>query len=246
MTHQAKDVLQQLKELGSLHNAAIYRRHGIAGEIFGVSYAHLRPMAKRLSKDSALAQALWNSAVHDARILACMIADPATFPRALADVWIRDLDNYVVTDEFAKLAGSLPYAQRLIKAWSQSDEEWTASAGWTALSVYALQNPVPPNSYFAEYVDEIRASIHTRKNRVRHAMNQALIAIGLRNDDLQAMALGAAMTIGKVNVDHGETNCVTPDAASYILKAVERRKRVADRKAEKNKNALKKNRRKNR
>jgi hypothetical protein len=32
-----------------------------------------------------------------------------------------------------------------------------------------------------------------------------------------------AKKIGKVEVDHGETNCKTPDAVTYIEKALHRR-----------------------
>ena len=55
-------------------------------------------------------------------------------------------------------------------------------------------------------------------------MNSALIAIGIRNSALESKALSAAKKIGKVDVDHGETSCKTPDAAKYIRKTVERKK----------------------
>jgi hypothetical protein len=51
-------------------------------------------------------------------------------------------------------------------------------------------------------------------------MNNALIAIGTRNDALEARAVAIAVKIGKVRVDHGETGCKTPDAAEYIAKAL--------------------------
>ena len=47
-------------------------------------------------------------------------------------------------------------------------------------------------------------------------MNRALIAIGIRNEDLKQTAIGIAREIGKVQVDHGATSCKTPDAESYI------------------------------
>ncbi|BCC12424.1 hypothetical protein BCM0074_2807 [Bacillus cereus] len=59
-------------------------------------------------------------------------------------------------------------------------------------------------------------------------MNSALIAIGIRNEDLEQIAIEVAHKIGKVQVDHGATSCKTPDAESYIKKARERagKKRV--------------------
>jgi hypothetical protein len=62
-------------------------------------------------------------------------------------------------------------------------------------------------------------------------MNQAVIGIGVRNDALRRLAVAAAKRIGKVEVDHGETGCKTPDAAAYIEKTVAYRKqKAADRK----------------
>ena len=56
-------------------------------------------------------------------------------------------------------------------------------------------------------------------------MNGALIAIGIRNPVLQAKALAVAAQIGKVDVDHGQTSCKTPDAGAYILKTVQHREK---------------------
>ena len=81
-----------------------------------------------------------------------------------------------------------------------------------------------PDSYFEDYLEIIARDIHTRKNMVRDAMNSALIAIGIRNPVLEKKAIAAAKKIGKVEVDHGETSCKTPDAAAYIRKTVERNK----------------------
>ncbi len=58
-------------------------------------------------------------------------------------------------------------------------------------------------------------------------MNNALIAIGLRNLALETSALAAAAQVGVVDVDHLRTNCETPDAAAYIEKTWTRRSRKA-------------------
>jgi hypothetical protein len=76
----------------------------------------------------------------------------------------------------------------------------------------------------AKHLEVIERDIHTAKNRVRHSMNSALISIGVRNEKLQKKALAAAARIGKVEVDHGDTDCKTADAAQYILKTSARAK----------------------
>ena len=81
-----------------------------------------------------------------------------------------------------------------------------------------------PDEYVRERLAFIEANIHTAQNRVRHAMNSAVIAIGLRSPEMRGLALAGAARIGKVTVDHGETGCQTPDAAAYIRKAAARAK----------------------
>lgn len=54
-------------------------------------------------------------------------------------------------------------------------------------------------------------------------MNSALISIGVHNPNLQSKTMAAAARVGKVHVDHGKTNCVTPDASAYIAKTWARR-----------------------
>jgi hypothetical protein len=51
-------------------------------------------------------------------------------------------------------------------------------------------------------------------------MNNALIAIGIRNHAMEVQAMTVAAQVGVVSVDHGDTNCKTPDAASYIQKTI--------------------------
>ncbi len=50
-------------------------------------------------------------------------------------------------------------------------------------------------------------------------MNTALICIGTYVDGMKAEAINTARRIGKVDVDHGETSCKTPEAVAYIKKA---------------------------
>ena len=82
-----------------------------------------------------------------------------------------------------------------------------------------------PDEYFERFLSTIESDLHGSPNRVRHEMNSALIAIGIRNPALEEKALAAAARIGKVKVDHGETGCKTPEAAGYIKKAKERKQR---------------------
>jgi hypothetical protein len=79
-----------------------------------------------------------------------------------------------------------------------------------------------PDARLEPLLEEIRRGIARASNYARHAMNGALIAVGGTRPALRAAALRVANAIGKVEVDHGETSCVTPDAAGYIAKMAAR------------------------
>jgi 3-methyladenine DNA glycosylase AlkD len=212
------EIMDELESLGTEQTRKTYRRHGVGDNQYGVSYAHLGALKKRIKRDHTLARQLWAGGNHDARILATMIADPAQMDDALLDAWAADLHNYVETDAFAARAGASPAARACVERWTPSDEEWPGSAGWQVLGHLARHDPALPDATFTPYLATIARDIHTRKNRVRHAMNGALIAIGTRNPALEAAALAVAAAIGPVIVDHGATGCKTPDAATYIRK----------------------------
>ncbi|MFL5732674.1 MAG: DNA alkylation repair protein [Chloroflexia bacterium] len=222
------DVLLELESLGSEQTRKIYKRHGVGEPLYGVSYANLKSLAKRIKIDHALALALWESGNHDARVLATMIADPGQMTESLLDDWAGDLACYPLTDAFVGLGARTPYARSKMEEWTQSDEEYIGAAGWQLLAGLAAHDMSFPDSYFEHYLGIIEHDIDTRKNRVRYSMNAAVITIGIRNPALQEKAIGVARKIRHVKVDHGETNCKSPDAEAYILKTLAwRRKKGA-------------------
>lgn len=219
-------VLDELKSLGTEQNRRITKRHGVGDDLFGVSFADLGKLQKKIKVDHGLAQQLWATGNHEARLLATMIADPAQADDRLLESWAKDLDNYVIADAFSKFAGETALARKKMEKWTRSNKEWIGAAGWNLLGMLAMRDKSLDDSYFESYLPTIEREINKSKNRVRYSMNNALIAIGLRSPELQKKALAAAKRIGAVDVDHGETGCKTPDAAEYILKTAERRRKA--------------------
>ena len=222
-----EQVMSELENYGTGQNRKIYAQHGVGEAMFGVSYGNLNALKKQIKTDHALAKKLWASGNHDARVLATKIADPKQADSETLDAWARDLDNYVITDALSEYVSKTKLNRDKMEAWVDNDSEWISTAGWNLLGYLALKDKSLPDSFFQPYLDTIARDIHDRKNRVRYAMNNALIAIGSRNDALEPQALTVADTIGAVEVDHGETNCETPAAADYIKKTRARQKQKA-------------------
>lgn len=228
----AKEILTTLESLGTDQNRKIYARHGAGPNVFGVSFANLEKIRKQIKCDHDVAAELWNTGNFDACNLATMIADPARMTAKDLDAWVKRINGYCVADLFARnIVSKTQFAKEKLAIWTHSKNELIGETGYQVLACVAMNDKQETDAYFEEWLAGIEAGIHSAPNRVRHAMNGAVIAIGLRNGKLQRSALAAAGRIGKVMVDHGETDCKTPDAAAYILKAAQRSASKAQAKA---------------
>jgi len=219
------ETLAQLEELGTPQNRKVYPRHGVKGPLFGVSYANLRKLAKRLAPDHRLAVDLWSSGNHDARVLATMVDDPSRITERTLRERLADVDNYVLADALASLVGRSTLRDELARDWTADPEdEWTGTVGWSLVAAQALNGKRhPSDEYFIERLSYIERSIANAANRVRHSMNGALIAIGCRSPEMRKAAEETAGRIGKVDVDHGQTSCKTPDAIPYLARVWSRK-----------------------
>jgi len=177
-------------------------------------------MARRVGRDQSLARGLWATRNTDARLLACMVANPIQMTEDELDSWVSDISYYVLVDEFVASVASGKSGQRArMERWTFSARDWVAQAGWDLAAVLAMRDPDLGDRFFLDLLTKIEREIGQAGNRTRHAMNGALIAIGLRNEELEDAAIAAAARIGPVVVDHGQTGCVTPAAIPYIEKA---------------------------
>lgn len=214
-----EETMQTLEKLGTEQNRKVYKRHGAGDRVFGVSFANLYALQKKIKCDQALSDALWASQNADARALALLIADPSRFDFNKLNAWLSGLCYYLLIDMLAgNVASKAPCAREALTAWIGSDDEWIGSAGYSLLCNLVMAGADLSDAELEKHLHEIESKIHQAKNRTRHSMNMALIGIGGRNEYLREKAVAAAKRIGKVTVDHGETNCKTPDAAGYIDK----------------------------
>lgn len=231
-----KEALQRLKKAGTAQNRKVYARHGVTGEQFGVSFGELGKLRKTIGTDDALAEELWNSGNHDARILATQIADPGAATRKRLDTWIRDIDNYVTADAFSAYVARTKHALACAEKWTKAKKEWVSTVGWNLVTQWlanAKAEATLEKAALEAKIATIEKTIHGAANRVRYAMNGALIAIGTYASGLEKKAIAAAKRIGPVDVDHGETGCKTPDAATYIPKAAAHHRARAAKKTKK-------------
>lgn len=210
--------MRALELAGSEQTRKTYARHGAQGPMFGVSFATLKLMVKKIGVDHALARELWDTGNHDARMLAVKIADPAAVTPAELDRWAGVTRARMCGGYVSMLAAESPHGVAKARKWLASSNLALRASGWTLVGFLASLDEALPDAWFAEQLAKIEKTIHQAPNNEREPMNMALIAIGGRNAALHKAATAAAKRIGKVEIDHGDTACKTPDAVEYMAK----------------------------
>jgi 3-methyladenine DNA glycosylase AlkD len=214
------ETMAALEKAGSAQTRKTYARHGAAEPMFGVSFATLKTLTKRIGVDHELACALWDTGNFDARNLAVKVVDPDRMTSGDLDRWARETSAVRMCGGYvAMLAAEGPHAAKKAGQWLVSKDARERGAGWVLVGQLAQRDESKPDAWFEERLAAIERTIKAAPNAERDAMNGAIVAIGCRNGRLRKLAVAAAGRIGKVEVDHGDTACKTPDAAPYIEKA---------------------------
>jgi 3-methyladenine DNA glycosylase AlkD len=171
-------------------------RVGIKGTtIYGVSVPNIRLLARRIGRDPALAEAVWDSGVHEARQLAPMIADPGTIAESLLEWWVTQIDAWDICDGFADFVGASPFAWQKAVEWAGREEEFVRRAAFALIASIARHDRNATDADFAPLLALVRATAPDDRNFVKKAVNWALRAIGKRNLALNDAAIACAMLI---------------------------------------------------
>jgi len=192
-------LLTELRAHANPANVAGMARYGIstAGTL-GVPVHVLRRMAKGAGKDHALAAELWKSGIHEARILATLVDEPARVTARQMDRWARDLDSWDVCDQACQnLFRYTPMAFAKAAQWARAKPEFVRRAGFSLMAGLASRAKDAPDEQFAAFLPLIAEAAGDDRNMVKKAVNWALRGIGKRNQRLHKLALAAAEEIAR-------------------------------------------------
>ena len=159
----------------------------------GLPVPVLRATARLVGRDQAVARDLWRSGLHEARILATLVADPAACDPGLLDRWADDLDSWDLTDQFClNLARRTadPYARAA--CWCPRPRTFVRRAGFALIACLAVHDKAAPDARFLGLLPSIEAAADDDRNFVKKAVNWALRQIGKRNRTLNAAAVACA------------------------------------------------------
>lgn len=194
----ADEVLAELRARADPATLPGMARFGIRTDaaLGGISVPALRAMARRLGRNHELAQALWASGTHEARVLAAFVDDPALVAEEQMEAWARDFDSWDVVDQCcSSLFDRTPFAYAKAAAWSAREEEFVKRAGFTLMAALAVHDRAAPDEALASFLPLIEREAGDRRNYVRKAVNWALRQIGKRNSALNRSAIETAERI---------------------------------------------------
>jgi len=189
--------LRELKALADPKVRAKMEYFGVhVPKAHGISVPVLHQFAKQIGKDHRLAQRLWASGVHEARILATLIGESEKVTAAEMDRWVRDFDAWDVVDAACcYLYAHAKPAWNKAAAWSRRREEFVKRASFSLIAYLSYKEEAAPDARFARFLRVIEREAHDERNFVRKAVNWALRNIGKRNKRLNREAIRAAERI---------------------------------------------------
>ncbi len=198
---QYDDILKKLKSLSDPKAVEGMARFGINPEnTFGVSIPNLRQIAKETGRDHALAQQLWASAIHEARILASMIDDPKMVTEEQMERWVKDFDSWDVCDQCCmNLFEKTKFAYQKAVEWSSNDKEFIKRTGFVLMARLAVSDKKADDRQFEPFLPIIKREASDNRNFVKKAVNWALRQIGKRNLNLNRKAIETAKEIQEID-----------------------------------------------
>jgi len=198
---KCEEVIEKLKSLYSPENVKGMARYGInPKDNLGISIYKLRAIAKEIGKDHELALQLWDSGIHDARLLAVFIEDPVRVTEEQMDSWAADFDSWDVCDQACtSLFDVTPLAWRKVVEWAERDEEFVKRGAFSLIAGLAVHDKKASDKKFERFFPLIKKHSIDDRNYVKKAVNWALRNIGKRNLGLNKQTIKLSEEILKID-----------------------------------------------
>ena len=194
---RAEELVAEMRTQGNPEITAAMARFGIADPTsIGLTVPQIRAIAKRHKRDQPLAEELWETGLHEARILAALVADPAKISGTTMDHWVSGVTTWNVCDSCAyDLFDHTPHAWKKVAKWAKDDREFVRRAAFATIAGISVHDKSATDDVFLNALPLIERYSFDDRNFVRKAVNWALRAIGKRNPALSAAAIDCAERI---------------------------------------------------
>ena len=197
-----EEIIKKLKSLNNPKNIAGMARFGIKPQtkVLGISIPELRKIAKTIGKDHKLALRLWDSEIHEARLLAGFIADSEILTEEQMRKWVSSFDSWDIVDQVCgNLFDKTKFAYKKVFEFSRREEEFVKRTAFTLIAALSVHNKEMKNEAFVRFFPLIKSASTDERNFVKKSVNWALRQIGKRNRKLNKEAIKLAKEIRKID-----------------------------------------------
>lgn len=193
-----EEVLAHLESKSSEKGKKSSAHFGVTIETLGVRMPDIRELAKNIKRNHALALQLWTTKVHEARLLATLVADPKEFTSELFDLWTADFRSWDLCDQACiNLFIKTPFVDQKIAEYALREEEYIKRTAFSLIAVSAVHRKKERDEIFLTFLALIKVASSDPRNFVKKAVNWALRQIGKRNALLHTAALNCAEEIAQ-------------------------------------------------
>ncbi len=195
------EILKKLKSMENKKNVEGMARFGINPKnTLGISVYVIRDLAKKIGKNHQLAKKLWDSKIHEARMLAGFVDEAAKVTEKQMDSWVADFDSWDICDQVcSNLFDKTPYLHKKILEWSKDEREFVRRAGFVLIACASVHRKEWDDKDFGRYFPLIKKYSTDERNFVKKAVNWSLRQIGKRNLNLNKKAIKVARKIQEID-----------------------------------------------
>jgi len=236
MIHEYREVMDYEKIIKKLYllanpeNLKGMARYGINQKNnLGISIYQLRPLASEIGLNHALALRLWDSQIHDARLLACFIDDPEKVTAEQMDKWAGDFDSWDICDQACtSLFDRSPLAYKKVYQWANHEKEFVKRAAFSLIAGLAVHDKNAIDKDLECFFPLLIQQAVDDRNYVKKAVNWALRNIGKRNLHLNQEALKTANEMKAINSKSARwiaSDAIRELTSQKVLQKLERKKK---------------------
>jgi 3-methyladenine DNA glycosylase AlkD len=147
------DIIDRLKEMSDAKHRDGMARFGIDNkQALGITVPQLRRLANEIKTNQQLSLELWDTGIHECRILASMTGDPKQVMPQQMDKWVSEFYSWDVCDQACgNLFDRTPFAVEKALEYSKSEQEFVKRAGFVLMAEMAVHNKKAADDVFIQF-----------------------------------------------------------------------------------------------
>lgn len=199
-----QEIIEKLESLKNPGNVEGMARFGIRPKtkVYGIPIPELRKLAKSIrqaqdkQQNHELALKLFDSKIHEARILAGFIEEADKITEKQFEKWIKTFDSWDVVDQVcSSVLDKTSFVYKKIFELAKRKEGFVKRTSFTLMCCLSVHDKNMPDEKFLKFFPLIKRASTDERNFVKKAVNWALRQIGKRNKKLNKEAIKLALRL---------------------------------------------------